>query len=127
MIEWSRPRSGTPHVLTVHSGNVELLWFLRLMRMIGARIDPQISELHAAKRSARQHALDSLFNDAFGEAPFHDRLGSALFDPTDEAGVIVIDLLLLLTTGEHRLCGVDETDVCAALDVRGVGCLVLAA
>src|SRR3974390_3644565 len=105
MIAWSRPRPGTPHVLTVHSGNVELLWLLRLMWMMGARIDPQISELHAAKRSARQHALDSLFNHAFGEAPFHDRLGSALFDPTDEDGVKVIDLLLLLTAGEQPLVG----------------------
>src|SRR6516165_5192376 len=127
MIAWSRPRSGTPHVLTVHSGNVELLWLLRLMRMIGAWIDPQISELYAAKRSARQHALDSLFNHAFGEAPFHDRIGSALFDPTDEAGVVVIDLLLLLTAREHRLGGVDDDDVVAVIDVRRVGCLVLAA
>jgi hypothetical protein len=41
--------------------------------------------------------------------------------------VVVVDLLLALAAGEDHLIGVDDDDVVAAVDMGGVGRLVLAA
>ena len=78
-----------------------VLGLLGFVRMLGAGIDPQIAELDAAERSARNHALDRLFDHALREATLEDRLGGAFLDATDEAGVIVIDLVVALATGQH--------------------------
>ncbi len=107
--------------------DIELLGLLRLMRMLGAGIDAQVSELHATQRSARQHALDRLLDDALRELAFHDLLGGALLDAADIAGVVMVDFLLALAAGEHGLGGIDDDDVVAVVDMRGVGRLVLAA
>src|SRR6195952_1771026 len=82
-----------PHVLAIHRSDVERLGLLGFMRMLGAGINTQIAELHAAKRPARDHALDGLFDHALGEAALEDRLGGAFLDAADEAGVVVIDLV----------------------------------
>jgi len=50
-----------------------------------------------------------------------------LLDAADEAGVIVIDLLVTLAPGEHHLGRVDDNDVVTAIDVRSVGRKMLAA
>src|SRR5664279_293595 len=97
------------------------------MRMFGAGIDAQIPELHAAERSARQHALDGLLDDALGKTAFEDRLGRALLDAADKSGVAVIDFLFALAASEHHLGGIDDDDVVAVIDMRGVSGLVLAA
>ena len=76
---------------------------------------------------ARQHALDRLLDDALGELALEDRLGGALFDAADIAGVVVIDLLVALAAGEHHLVGVDDDDVVAVVHVGREGGLVLAA
>ena len=97
------------------------------MRMLGARIYPKIAELLAAERAARQHAFDRLLDDALGKTSGENRFCRPLFDAADIAGMLVVDLLLDLAAGQHRLGGVDDDDVVAAIDVRRVGRLMLAA
>ena len=80
-----------------------LLGLLGLMRMLGAGVDAQIAHLLAAERAAREHALDGLLDHALGEAALEDRLRGALLDAADEAGVLVVDLVLALAAGEHHL------------------------
>src|ERR1700675_2844693 len=92
-----------PHVLAVHRSDVHGLGLLGLMRMLGAGIDAQIAELHPAKRPARNHALDRLLDHALGKAALEDRLGGTFLDAADETGVIVIDLVVALAPGEHRI------------------------
>src|SRR5271163_4604364 len=116
-----------PRVLAVHLGNVDFLGVLGLMRMLRTGIDAQIAELHAAKRPARNHPLDRLLDDALGVTPLEDFPRGALLDVTDIAGVLVIDLLLALASGQHRMRGVDDDDVVAAIDMGRVGREVLAA
>src|SRR5512144_3186627 len=127
MIARSRPRSGTPHVLAVHGGNVEFFRLLSLVWMLGTRIDAQIAELYAAERPTRQHAFDRLLNHSLGETAVHDLLGGAVLDTADEAGVMVVDLLLFLAAREHGLRRVDDDNIVAIINMRGVGRLVLAA
>ena len=76
---------------------------------------------------ARQHALDRLLDDALGETSFEDRLGGALFDAADVAGVMVIDFLVPLVAGEHHLLGVDDDHIVAVVHMGGERGLVLAA
>src|SRR5690242_3366747 len=97
------------------------------MRMGRARIDAQVTQLDAAQRSARQHALDRLLHNPLGKLSLEDRTRGALFDAADIPGVIAIDLLLALPAGEQDLFCVDDDDIVSAIDVRGVGRLVLAA
>src|SRR5262249_34300397 len=126
-IAWFRPRSRAPCVLSVHGGDIEGLRILRAMRMIRTGIDPQIAELDASERPAWQHAFHRLLDHALGEFSFQDRARGPLLDAADEAGVVAVDLLLALAAGEHDLGRVDDDDVVAIVDVRGIGRLVLAA
>ena len=48
------------------------------MRVVGSGIDAQITKLHAGERTARQHALDGLFDDPLRELAVKDRLCGAL-------------------------------------------------
>src|SRR5471030_152250 len=95
-----------PHVLAIHRGDVDRLGLLGLVRMLGPGIDAQVAELHAAKRPARNHALDGLLEHALGETALEDRLRGAFLDATDEAGVVVIDLVIALAPGQHDMRGV---------------------
>ena len=61
-------------VLAVHCADVDRFGLLRLVRMLGMGIDAQICKLTAAERSARQHALHGLFDDALGKVAGEDRL-----------------------------------------------------
>src|SRR5204863_244983 len=56
-----------------------------------------------------------------------DGAGGAFLDAADIAGVMVIDLLLQLLAGQQDLGGIDDNDIVAAIHMRGVGRLVLAA
>src|ERR1700752_5520155 len=96
------------------------------MRMLGAGIDAQIAHLDAAERTARDHALDRLFHYALGETALEDLFGGALLDAADEAGVLVVHLVVALLAGEHDMRGVDDDDVVTAIDMRCVGREVLA-
>src|SRR5260370_25991988 len=107
-----------PHVLAIHRSDVHGLGLLGLVRMFGSGIDAQITKLHPAKRPARNHALDRLLDHALGKAALEDRLGGTFLDAADEAGVIVIDLVVALATGQHYMRRVDDDDMVAAIDVR---------
>src|SRR4029453_2104569 len=79
------------------------------------------------ERTARDHALDRLLHHALGKTALEDLLGGTLLDAADEAGVLVVHLLVALATGEHDMRGVDDDDVVAAIDMRRIGGKVLAA
>src|SRR5260370_2224956 len=95
--------------------------------MLGAGIHTQVSELHAPQRTARNDALDGLLNHALGETALEDRLRGAFLEAADEAGVMVIDLVVTLAPCEHRMRCVDDDDVVAAIDMRCIGWEVFAA
>src|ERR1700716_1229763 len=94
--------------------------------MLGPGVNAQVAELHAAKRSARNHALDGLLDHALGETALEDRLRRAFLDAADEAGVIVIDLVVALAAREHHMRGVDDDDVVTAIDMGRIGREVVA-
>src|SRR6476646_2982436 len=100
-----------PHVLAVHRSDINRLGLLGFMWMFGAGVNAQIAHLDAAERTARDHALDGLLKHALGEATFEDRLRGAFLDATDEAGVLVIDLVVALATREHDMRRVDDDDM----------------
>src|SRR5580704_18435838 len=106
-----------PHVLAIHRSNIQSLGLLGFMWMLRPAVNPQIAELHAAKRPARNHALDGLLDHALGETALEDRPCGALLDAADESGVIVIDLVVTLAPGEHRMRRVDDDDMVAAIDM----------
>src|SRR5215475_15493786 len=106
----SQPRSGTPQILAVHCANIEFFGFLGLMRMLSAGIDAQVSQLNAAERPARQHPFNGLFDNAFGKTAVHDGFRRPILDATDETGVMVINLVFALASGQHSLGRIDDDD-----------------
>ena len=75
--------------------------------MFCARIDPEIAELDAGQRAARQHALDRLFDDALGVLALEDRLRGKhkpSYTPHVDDGdnVIVINADKVVFTGRKR-------------------------
>src|SRR5262249_17379777 len=89
--------------------------------------DPQVLHLRATERTARDHALDRLDDDALGKAAFEALAEGLALDPAGMTGVIVEDLTLGLAAGQADLLGVDDDDGVAAMDVRRERGLVLAA
>src|ERR1700712_2820496 len=110
-----------PHVLAIHRSDINRLGLLSFMRMFGAGVNAQIAHLHAAERTARDHAFDGLLDDALGKATLEDRLCAAFLDATDEAGVLVVHLVVALATGQNDMRRVDDDDVVAAVDVGRIG------
>jgi hypothetical protein len=89
------------------------------VRMLGALVDLELGGHLAAKLGLGQHALDGLLDDGFGATG--EELDEGLFaETTGEAGVAAIELLVSLEAGQHDLFGVDDDDVIAHIDVRGV-------
>src|SRR5690606_10208263 len=78
--EWKDQPLCGPLVLSVERGDVELLGLLGLVRVLGAGIDAQVLHLAAAKRPARDHALDGLLEHALRKAAFQDVARGALLD-----------------------------------------------
>src|SRR5690348_17704036 len=105
-----------PHILAVHRSDVQDFRLLRFVGVVWPGVNTQIAKLHAAQWPARDHALDGLLDDALGEAALEDRPGRALLDAADEAGVLVIDLVVALATGQHGVSRIDDDDVIAAID-----------
>lgn len=68
------------------------------MRMFRTCVNTQVAELHTAQRTARDHALNRLLDDALRKATLEDRLRGALFNATDETGVVVVNLVLTLAS-----------------------------
>src|SRR5690606_25009127 len=97
------------------------------MGMFGAGIDLQIAHLLAAQGTARDHALHGLLDDALGEAAFEKLAGGALLDAARIARMPVIDLVAELLAGQLDLLGIDDDHVVAAIAMRRVDRLVLAA
>src|SRR6516225_10790314 len=116
-----------PHVLAIHRSYVQSFRILGLMRMIRPGVNTQIAQLHAAQRPTRDHALDGLLDHTLGKTTLEDRSCGVFLDAADETGVLVVDLVVALATGQHRLRGVDDDDVIAAIDMRRVRRKVFAA
>src|SRR5438309_3790648 len=87
----------------------------------------QRAHLVAAEWATRNHALNGLFEHAFGKAALEHLARGDLLDAAGVAGVFVINLLLELAAGEADLLGVDDHHMVAAVDVRREARLVLAA
>src|ERR1700712_1358255 len=104
-----------PHVLAVHCSDIERLGLLGFVRMLGTAINAQIAHLNATKRPARNHALDGFLNDTLRKTTLEDRLRGAFLDAADKSGVIVIDLVLALATGQHDMGGIDDDDMVATI------------
>ena len=95
--------------------------------MLGAVVEVQRTHRVAAERAARDHALDSFFKHTFRETALeHLARGDAL-DAARITGVLVINFLVQLAAGEANLVRVDDDDMVAAIDVRCIDRLVLAA
>src|SRR5690606_17253159 len=97
------------------------------MRMVSTGVDAQVLHLTAAERTARDHALNSLLENALREAAFEDLASSALLDAASVTGVPVILLVLVLAAGQGNLVGIDDDDIVTVVNVRREGWLVLAA
>src|SRR5258708_30226024 len=95
--------------------------------MGGAGIDVEVDELHASKRAAGQYAFHRFLHDPLRKFALENRARGALLDATDIAGVMAIDLVFALLAGQHDFFRVDDDDIVAVIDVRGVGRFVLAA
>src|SRR5690606_3270599 len=104
--ECCRPSKSAPDVLLVQRADVDRLRLLSGVRMLGAGIDAQIAELLLAERAARQHALDSLLDDAVRETAGEDIARGAFLDAARIAGMPVVLLVLELVAREHGLLGI---------------------
>src|SRR4029079_3519308 len=87
----------------------------------------EVLHLTTAERAARNHALNSLLEDALRKAAFDDLASGTLLDAAGITGVPIVNLVGVLLAGENDLVGVDDDDVVAVVNVRREGCLVLAA
>src|SRR6185295_12170708 len=103
-----------------HGRDIEDCRILAAMRMLGAVVEVQGAHLVAAERTARDHALDSLLDNALGEPALEDLSCRDLLEAAGIAGVLVIELLLELAAGKADFVGIDDDDMIAAIDVRSV-------
>ena len=87
------------------------------MRMLGTTIDAEIAKLLTTQRATRQHALNSLLDNALRKAPFEDELRGAFLDTTRITRVMIIDFLVTLTAGENHLIRIDDDDIVAAINM----------
>lgn len=85
--------------------------------MVGATVDAEIAELPAAERSSWQHPLNGLLHHALGKLAGEDLLRGSLLDAADIAGVVMVDLLLRLSSGQNHLVRIDHNDIVAAIDM----------
>src|SRR4051794_37894607 len=116
-----------PLVLRVHGADVQNFRLLGLMRMGGAAVNLQVGHLLAAERTTRNHTLDGLHDHALRILAIQDlTLGTAL-DAAGIARVPVEDVVIALVARQANLLGIYHDDVVAAVDMRGIEGLVLAA
>ena len=92
--------------------------------MIGATIDPQLTEHLATEGVILQHAPHSLLDDAIRMLGQNTLIGPGL-ETAWISGMVIVDLLLCLTTGQMHLGGIDDDNMVAHVLVRRVGRLVL--
>jgi len=97
------------------------------MRVLGPLIDPQIAHHAPPKRPLRDHALDGLLDHPLGMPAGEDGALAAPLDPAGIAGMPIEDAGGALVAGQLHLFGIDHHDMVAAIHVRRIGWLVLAA
>ena len=96
------------------------------MGMLASGIDVKVAVEGITEAILRKHAADGVLEDALGVRGAHlGRGGLAL--AAGIAGVALVDLVGLFLAAEDNLLGVDDDDIVAAVDVRGVARLGLAA
>src|SRR3546814_1689512 len=98
----------------------------RGMRMYATDVDLQLAELCVDQRARRQNALDGLLEHAIGMG-LQNLFERGRTDAARILGMPVVNLVLELVAGRLHLLGIDDDDVIARVDVRGVFRLVLAA
>src|SRR4029078_4283948 len=96
-------------VLAVHGRDIEDLRVLAAVRMLGAVVEMQSAHLIAAKRAARDHALNRLLKNALRETALEHLAGGDFLEAARIARVLVIDLLGELAGGERYLVGIADT------------------
>src|SRR3546814_4453751 len=89
------------------------------MRVSSARENAQVTHLLTAKRSARDHAFNGFFQNAFRETTLQHLGSGHALDTASIAGVLVVNLVLQLLARELHLFGVDHDDIVTAIDMRG--------
>src|SRR5262249_52448524 len=128
-VGWSadRCRPWSHSVLAVQRADIEPLRLLRSVRVVGSGEDPEVLHDLAAERPARHHALDRLFDDPLRMLAVEN---GALAAPLDAAGITsmpIEDAVGALVAGQLHLFGIDDDDIVAAIHMRRIGGLVLAA
>ena len=96
------------------------------MGMLGTGIDMQVAVQGVAKTVFRKHATDSVFENALrmgGE----DLCRGGLALATGISSVALVDFVSHFLAGEDNLLGIDDDDIVAAVDMRGVARFGLAA
>ena len=96
------------------------------MGVLGTGKDAQTLELPLGDRVLLQHAADG---ETHGQLRLllHQGLVLGLFQSAGIAGVGTVVLLLQLLAGQDGFSGIDDDDIVAAVDVRGIIGLELAA
>src|SRR6478736_2994530 len=89
-----------PRVLAVHRGDIELLRLLSLLLVLRSGIDAQVLHLRPSERSARDHALNRLDQDALREAAFEALAEGLALDAAGMAGVPIEHFTLGLAARE---------------------------
>src|SRR5687767_4823096 len=106
------------------SSSGERLRPLGLMGMVGAGVDLQLAELLNAELRAGQHALDRTTDDLLG-APLEEMTERLLLVALGMAAVADVQLRLALVAGHRDAGRIEDDDVVARVEVRGICRLVL--
>ncbi|EJX09186.1 ATPase [gut metagenome] len=116
----------TDHLSSLSELEVKNLGLLGGVRVFGAGIDLELLDHGVAKRSLREHTLDSDFESAARMLGLHFS-ESRFVDATRVAGMTVVRLLTSLFSAELQLVSVDNDDKVTRVNVGREFGLVLAA
>ena len=89
--------------------------------------DPEVLHDPTPKRATRNHALDRLLDHPLGMPAVENGALAAPLDAARIAGMPIKDVVFALVAGQLHLFGIDDDDIVAAIHVRRIGGLVLAA
>src|SRR5258705_12818514 len=95
------------------------------MGMVCAGVDLQLAQLLDAQLGPGQHPLDRAANDLFG-SPLEEVTEGLLLVALGMAAVADVELRLALVAGHFDLCGIEDDDVGAGIEVRRIRRLGLA-
>src|SRR6202012_5787770 len=99
---------------------------LREVRVNAALVDLELGGHLAAELGLGEHALDGLFDDGLRTAG--EQVQERFFaEAAGVAGIAAIELGVSLEPGQMNLLSVNNDDVVAGIDIRGVERAVLAA